>query len=143
MKLREGKVYGESRYSQVSRERTGGGKPRGIVVKAPRDQPIANLTVELLMEWFSRCSVEPNHLESDDRVAAPLLIELFTYTWFHSSNSLRILLLSKPVLTASTPLKWSALLELSGLLTLYHKPETFLECKLHRLHVPITRRQKV
>ena len=86
MKLHEGKVYGESRDPQVIRERTRGRKPRGIVVKAPRDQFIANLTVELLMEWFSSRSVEPNHFECDDRAAPPLLTELLIYNWFHNSD---------------------------------------------------------
>jgi hypothetical protein len=73
MKLREGKVYGVSRGSQVSRKRSRGRKSRAAVVKASRDQFIANLAVKLLMERFSGRPIEPNHFERHDGMATPLL----------------------------------------------------------------------
>jgi len=73
MKLREGEVYGVSRGSQVSRKRSRGRKSRAAVVKASRDQFIANLAVKLLMKRFSRRPIEPNHFERHDGTATPLL----------------------------------------------------------------------
>jgi len=73
MKLREGEVYGVSRGSQVSRKRSRRRKSRAAVVKASRDQFIANLAVKLLMKRFSRRPIEPNHFERHDGTATPLL----------------------------------------------------------------------
>ncbi len=44
------------------------------MIKATGDQLVSNLPVELLMKRLARLTIEPNHLESDDRPAAPLLI---------------------------------------------------------------------
>ncbi len=44
------------------------------MIEAPGDQLVSNLAVELLMKRFARLPIEPNHLESDDGPAAPLLI---------------------------------------------------------------------
>jgi hypothetical protein len=87
MKLGEGKVDGQPRDSQVSRERSRGGKPRGAAIEASGDQLIANVTVELLVKRFARHSVEPNHLESDDSSATALLDRLFIYDRFHNSDA--------------------------------------------------------
>jgi len=94
MKLLEGEVYSESRDSEISRQRSRGRKSRGIVAKASGDQLIANLTVELLMEWLSRYSVEPNHFERDNRATTALLTEFSISNPFHHSGSLSPLTLS-------------------------------------------------
>jgi hypothetical protein len=88
MKLLEGEVYGESRDSEIGRQRSRGRKSRGTVAKASRDQLIANLTVELLVEWLSRHSVEPNHFERDDRATTALLTGFSISDRFHHSGLL-------------------------------------------------------
>jgi hypothetical protein len=37
-----------------------------------RRQFIANLSVKLLMQWFGRCAIQPDHFKSHDGVATPL-----------------------------------------------------------------------
>jgi hypothetical protein len=77
MKFLEGDIDSESRDSQISRERTSGGKSRGVVGKTSRDQFIANLAVKLLMERFSRRPIKPNHFERHDRMASPFFTDFF------------------------------------------------------------------
>jgi len=86
MKFLEGDIDSESRDSQVSRERTSGGKSRGVIGKTSRDQFIANLAVKLLMERFSRRPIKSNHFESHDRMASPSFTDLFVYYSFHNSD---------------------------------------------------------
>src|SRR5947208_3628839 len=88
VKLLERQVYSESRDSKISRQRSRGRKSRGTIAKASRDQLIANLTVELLMEWLSRHSFEPNHFERDNRATTTLLTEFSISNRFHHSGSL-------------------------------------------------------
>src|SRR6266496_2332858 len=73
MKPRESEVHSKSRYSQVGGQRARGGKPGRVVVEVCRNQFIANLTIELLMERFVRSTIEANHFKSHDRMAPALL----------------------------------------------------------------------
>jgi hypothetical protein len=74
VKLLEGKVYGESRDSEVSRQRSRRGQSRGTVTKTSRGQFIPNLAVKLLMKRLSCRPIESNHFERHDGPATPLLV---------------------------------------------------------------------
>ena len=44
------------------------------MIETSRCELIANLPVKLLMEWFGRCAIQPDHFESQYGMATPLTI---------------------------------------------------------------------
>jgi hypothetical protein len=56
------------------------------VVETSRREFIANLPVKLLMQWFGRCPIQPDHFKSHDRMATPLFQGVFIDGKFHFSN---------------------------------------------------------
>jgi hypothetical protein len=52
MKLREGKIHGQPRYPQVSRQRARGGESRRSIAEASGPEFVANLAVKLLVKRF-------------------------------------------------------------------------------------------
>jgi hypothetical protein len=89
MKPREREVYREARYSEIGGQRARGGKSRRIMVEASRDELIANLPVKLLMQWFGRCAIQPDHFKSQDRMAPPLFHDRFVVRRFHFVDFVR------------------------------------------------------
>src|ERR1051326_1752140 len=65
MKFRERELHREASPSEICGQCTRGGKPRRIMVETSRSELIANLPVKLLMEWFGRCAIQPDHFKSD------------------------------------------------------------------------------
>jgi len=47
------------------------------MVKASRHQFIANLPVKLLMQWFGRCAIQPDHFKSEYRMSTALLLKMW------------------------------------------------------------------
>jgi hypothetical protein len=80
MKPRESDVYSEARYAQLRGQVTRGGESRRVVVEACRSQFIANLPVKLLMQWFGRCAIQPNHFKGQDRMAAAFPMKIWRWT---------------------------------------------------------------
>src|SRR5947207_14917842 len=53
------------------------------MVETSRRELIANLPVKLLMQWFGRCAIQPNHFKSHYRMAAPLFDDALVDDGFH------------------------------------------------------------
>ena len=56
------------------------------MVETSRREFIANLPVKLLMQWFSRCAIQPDHFKSDYRVATPFPMKI--WRWMFGVRSL-------------------------------------------------------
>ena len=52
MKFVESEINGESGNSEIGGQGARGGQARRVIAEVPSDQFVANLTVELLMQWF-------------------------------------------------------------------------------------------
>src|SRR5213080_2397270 len=77
MKHREREVHSEKLHSKIGGQRTRGGKSGRIMVKASRHQFIANLPVKLLMQWFGRCAIQPDHFKSEYRMSTALVLNIW------------------------------------------------------------------
>jgi hypothetical protein len=51
------------------------------MVETSRCEFIANLPVKLLMQWFGRCPIQPNHFKSQDPTATPLPMNIWHGTF--------------------------------------------------------------
>jgi hypothetical protein len=69
MKPREGEVYREAGHSEIRSQCPRGRNSRRIIVETSRRDFIANLPVKLLMQWFGRCAIQPDHFKSHYRMA--------------------------------------------------------------------------
>jgi hypothetical protein len=49
------------------------------MVETSRRELIANLPVKLLMQWFGRCAIQPDHFESHYRMATPLPMKIWRW----------------------------------------------------------------
>jgi hypothetical protein len=64
MKPGERQIYREAGHSEIRSQCARGWKSRRIIVETSRRDFIANLPVKLLMQWFGRCTVQPDHFKS-------------------------------------------------------------------------------
>jgi hypothetical protein len=46
------------------------------MVENSRSEFIANLPVKLLVQWFGRCAIQPDHFESHYRMATPFAMKI-------------------------------------------------------------------
>ena len=53
------------------------------MVKASRDEFIANLPIQLLVQWFGCSAIQPNHFKSQDRMATPFFDDVVLDSRFH------------------------------------------------------------
>jgi len=49
------------------------------MVETSQRKFIANLPVKLLMQWFGRCAIQPNHFKSHYRVATSFLMKIWRW----------------------------------------------------------------
>jgi hypothetical protein len=56
------------------------------VIETPRCKLVANLPVELLMQWFGRSTIQPDHFEGHYRMATPFPVK--NWRWMFSVRRL-------------------------------------------------------
>jgi len=49
------------------------------MVETSRRELLANLPVKLLMQWFGRCAIQPDHFKSHYRMATPLPMKIWRW----------------------------------------------------------------
>jgi len=115
------------------------------MVETSRRKFIANLPVKLLMQWFGRCAIQPNHFKSHYRMATPFPMKIWRWIFgvpcsAFSSDHEKSMSISASKSNYPSKVVWPFRCKWT-VDTLPHGQKLSFKCRL-KLRVPITLKQK-